>query len=269
MDKSSQPRHLWAEVLPVGSMLMRSMRIRQGFRGKIRAMDGVWPPRSFFQKLIDFVTFPVRAVTLFEDDRWGLSSLRSERFEIASRETRGYTLDVGCGKDNLFVTKYLKGHGKGIDIYPYPGLSNEHLVKSFSRLPGQADEYSSVTFIACLNHCPRSHRDSELGEAHRVLRPGGNVIITMGQPVAEILVHKLVFYYDKLLGTHVDMDSERGMSGEEAYYLTEGEILERMTKAGFVAIRKRYAWTQWFLNKVYVGMKPGTSLADRDSAERA
>jgi SAM-dependent methyltransferase len=228
-------------------------------------MDGVSPPRSFFQKSIDFVTFPIRALTLFEDDRWGLSSLRSERFEIAARETQGYTLDVGCGKDNLFVTKYLKGHGKGIDIYPYPGLSEEHLVKSFSRFPGHADEYSSVTFIACLNHCPRSQRDSELSEAHRVLRPGGNVIITMGQPVAEVLVHRLVYYYDKFLGTHVDMDSERGMSGEEAYYLTEIEILERLTKAGFVAIRKRYFWTQWFLNRVYTGTKPAAPSVPPDS----
>jgi SAM-dependent methyltransferase len=221
------------------------------------AMAGIELPRSFLQKLIDFITFPVRAIAIFEDDRWGLSSLRSERFEIAVQETRGLTLDIGCGRGNVFISQFLNGNGMGIDIYPYQGLSKENLVSTFLPFPSDSGRYSSVTFIACLNHCPRSQRDAELHEAYRVLRPGGNVIITMGNPIAEILVHKLVRFYDRFLGTQVDMDSERGMSNEESYYLTEGEIFERLSCAGFIGIRKRYLWTQWFLNAVYTGTKPG------------
>jgi hypothetical protein len=37
--------------------------------------------RSRGQKVKDFVTFPLRAVTLFEDARWGLSDLATERFD--------------------------------------------------------------------------------------------------------------------------------------------------------------------------------------------
>ncbi len=70
------------------------------------------------QKLKDFVSFPVRAVTLFHDDRWGLSSLATERFDYVRREVQGYCLDVGCGRHNRFVTEHLGGNGVGIDVFP-------------------------------------------------------------------------------------------------------------------------------------------------------
>jgi hypothetical protein len=79
----------------------------------------------------------------------------------------------------------------------------------------------------------------------------------MGRPAAEIAVHRLVWLYDRLLGTRVDVDSERGMAEHEAYYLTDREILTRLARAGFVQVRKRYFWTQWFLNHMFIGLKPG------------
>ncbi len=214
------------------------------------------PSRTLAGKVLDFLFFPIRAVLLFENDRWGLSSLRSERFELAARGVRGYTLDVGCGKDNAFVDGYLGGNGKGIDIYPYQGLSESNLVESLASFPAGPGEFATVTFIACLNHCPRAQRDAELAEAFRVLEPGGNVIVTMGQPVAEVLVHKLVEFYDRFLGTHVDVDSERGMESGEAYYLTDKEIRERLERAGFVHVKKDRLWTQWFLNSSFTATKP-------------
>jgi len=51
-------------------------------------------------------------------------------------------------------------------------------------------------------------------------------VVTMGNPMAEILVHKVVWFYDKVFRTNVDMDSERGMDEEEAYFLTDSEILQ-------------------------------------------
>jgi hypothetical protein len=40
--------------------------------------------RSRAQLAKDTLSFPLRAVTLFEDDRWGLSSLRTERCSSAA-----------------------------------------------------------------------------------------------------------------------------------------------------------------------------------------
>ena len=77
----------------------------------------------------------------------------------------------------------------------------------------------------------------------------------MGNPVAELLVHQVVKWYDRLLGTAVDMDTERGMGEEEEYYLRDSEIAARLKKAGFKNLDKRYFVTQWFLNHLWIGQK--------------
>ncbi len=208
-----------------------------------------------FKEVLDFVTFPIRAVTLFEEDRWGLSSLASERFNYVRKEALGYCLDVGCGRHNRFIAEYLKGNGKGIDVYPYEGLSEENILKDVSHFPFDDRSCDSVTFIANLNHIPKSLRDIELREAYRCLKNGGNIIVTMGNPAAEVLAHKTITLYDKIFGTHHDMDSERGMGGEEEHYLTAAEIIKRLENAGFISIKKKYFWTQWYLNALYVAWK--------------
>jgi SAM-dependent methyltransferase len=211
--------------------------------------------RSQLQKLKDFLTFPLRSLTLFFTDRWGLSSLASERYDYVGREIIGYCLDVGCGQHNRFVNEYLEGKGRGIDVYPYEGLTSEEIVKDITYFPFEDNIFDSVTFIANLNHVPRSIRDTELAEAYRVLKQGGNIIVTMGNPIAEILVHKLVAFYDRVFGTDYDIDAQRGMADEEEYFLTDMEIYNRLNKAGVLSIKKKYFLTQWGLNHLFVGWK--------------
>ena len=211
--------------------------------------------RSSTQKLKDFITFPLRAFTLFGGDRWGLSALSSERFDYVAQEVRGCCLDVGCGKYNRFITKYLKGNGNGLDVFHAPGLSEENILKNETHFPFPDSIFESVTFIASINHVQSSKRDAELSEAFRCLKPGGNVIVTMGHPVAEYLVHKVLRIYDRYLATCYDYDSERGMHSEEAYYLKDLEIINRLELAGFKNISKKYFWTQWRLNHLFVGWK--------------
>ena len=212
--------------------------------------------RSPARKIVDFLSFPLRAVTLFHDDRLGLSALASERFDYVAREVSGYCLDVGCGRHNRFVREFLQGNGRGIDLFTYEGLTAENLAADLTRLPFADQSFATVTFIANLNHCPRPQRDGELREAFRVLRPGGKIIVTMGNPLAEILVHRLVRLYDQLFRTNVDMDTQRGMAEGEEYYLTDREIRDRLTRAGFVRLRKKYFLTQWALNHLFIGERP-------------
>ena len=212
--------------------------------------------RSEWHKFLDVVTFPLRAFTLFELDKWGLHSLATERFDYVAREVRGFCLDVGCGKGNRFVQQFLGGNGRGIDVFPYEGLLPENLVVDLTRFPFGDATFETVTFIANLNHVPRSKRDIELAEASRCLKPGGNVIVTMGNPLAELLVHRVIFWHDKIFGTNYDVDTQRGMGEEEAYYLTDKEILQRLAAAGFRNISKKYFATQWGLNHLFVGWKP-------------
>jgi SAM-dependent methyltransferase len=211
--------------------------------------------RSNAQKTRDFATFPLRAFTLFHQDRWGLSSLASERFDYVAAEVKGYCLDVGCGFDNRFVKEYLNGNGRGIDVFPYEGLTAENIVSDLSHFPFSDEAFDSVTFIANINHAPKSQRDAELSEAWRVLKPGGNIILTMGLPIVEVIIHQVVRFYDRFLGFRVDMDSERGMGEEEAYFLTDSEMRERLKRAGFKTVIRKPFSTQWGLNSLYIGWK--------------
>jgi len=213
------------------------------------------PQRGLWQEFKDALLFPLRAITIFHKDQWGLSALSTERFDYVAREVDGYCLDVGCGRDNRFVKDFIGGNGKGIDVFPYEGLLPENLVADLTHFPFEDASFESVTFIANLNHVPRSQRDVELREAYRCLKIGGKIIITMGTPVAELLVHKVVHWHDRLFGTRFDMDAERGMGEEDEYYLTDREIIDRLTRTGFTHIKKRYFATQWFLNHLFVGCK--------------
>jgi SAM-dependent methyltransferase len=212
-------------------------------------------PRRNARKIKDFFSFPLRAFTLFHNDRWGFSSLASERFDYVAAEVMGYCLDVGCGFNNRFVKEYLRGNGRGIDVFPYEGLTAENIVPNLSHFPFASETFESVTFIANINHAPESQRDAELLEAWRVLKPGGNIILTMGLPIVEVIIHRVVWFYDHLLGFRVDMDSERGMGGEEAYFLTDSEIRERLIRTGFKRVIRKHFLTQWGLNSLYVGWK--------------
>jgi len=211
--------------------------------------------RSRIQWLKDFITFPLRALTLFENDRFGLSSLASERYDYVAREVAGHCLDVGCGRHNRFINHHMNGNGKGIDVFPYEGLSEENYVEDITRFPFADVSFDSVTFIANLNHVPKPKRDLELAEAYRCLRPGGNIIVTMGNPLSEMLVHRLVSLYDRIFGTRVDVDSERGMEEEEDYYLRNREITGRLARAGFKSMTRKYFLTQWGFNHLFVGWK--------------
>lgn len=211
--------------------------------------------RPFIQEIKDFLTFPLRSLVLFYSDKWGLSSLASERYYYVSREVTGYCLDVGCGRNNRFITEFLNGNGKGIDVFPYEGLSEENIVEDISRFPFISETFDSVTFIANINHIPKSLRDIELAEAYRILKKGGNVIVTMGNPLAEILAHKAIALYDKVFKTKYDIDAERGMHHEEEYYILDSEITRRLEYASFVNIKKRSFWTQWGLNHLLIGWK--------------
>jgi SAM-dependent methyltransferase len=207
------------------------------------------------QRVIDTLTFPLRAFSMFEHGRFGLSSLADERFDYVGRHIRGRVLDVGCGRNDRFVRDYAPEGSLGIDVFAYEGLRPEQVVPDMTQMPFADATFDSVTFIANLNHVPEPERDAELAEAYRVLRPGGVMVVTMGNPVSEVTVHKVVALYDKVFGSNIDMDSERGMHEDEDYYLLNREILERLGKAGFCEIKKEYFLTQWGFNHLFVARK--------------
>jgi SAM-dependent methyltransferase len=170
-------------------------------------------------------------------------------------EVSGLCLDIGCGRDNLFIKKFLNGKGKGIDVFPYQGLKKNNIVKNLTKFPFKKNSFGTITFIATINHIPKTKRKIEINEAYRCLRPGGKIIITMGNPIAEILVHKLVFLYDKVFKTNFDVDTERGMH-DETYFMKDSEIILILQAAGFKHFYKKFFISQWFLNHLFIAYKP-------------
>jgi len=212
--------------------------------------------RSCHRKALDFLTFPIRALILHERDRWGLSSLATERFDYVAGYACGYCLDVGCGRRNRFIEEFLAGNGKGIDVFPYEGLTAEQIVEDLSSFPFEDGMFGTVTFIANLNHVPEPLRDTELAESYRVLKTGGRVIVTMGNPVAEVLVHWLIFLCARVFGSKLFTDTERGLRDGEAYFLSSSEIVARLRRAGFRNVTMKYFVTQWWLNHLFLAEKP-------------
>jgi len=211
--------------------------------------------RSKKQQIVDFITFPLRAMSLFYEDKWGLSSQATERYDYVLHEVRGYCLDVGCGPHNRFIKEFCNNQGIGIDVYKYDGLTDENIIIDMTHLPYSDDTFDTATFIANINHIPENQRDDELKEAYRVLKRPGNIVVTMGNPIAEILVHKVVALHDRVFNTKQDVDSERGMVEGEEYFLTDLEIKNRLTSAGFSDVEKKFFLTQWGFNHLFVAYK--------------
>jgi ubiquinone/menaquinone biosynthesis C-methylase UbiE len=125
-----------------------------------------------------------------------------------------------------------------------------------THLPYPDKSFDTVTFIANFNHIPAPLRDAEVSEAYRVLRDGGKVVVTMGNPLAELTIHRLVHAYDHFFGTNLDMDNERGMEEDEEYFVRDVVIIEHLAAAGFRGVQKRSFVTQWGLNHLLTALRP-------------
>jgi SAM-dependent methyltransferase len=211
-------------------------------------------PATHGRRVLNFLAFPGRAITVMQKDLGPLQSLRSERFSYVAEETVGRCLDIGCGPENRFISSWHP-HGLGIDVFGYEGLTEEQVVADMTALPFDDGSFDTVTLIAALNHIPEPLRVPELREMRRVLAPGGRLVLTMGNALAEVTVHKLVHTYAHAFGTHEDMDGERGMEHDENFSVAPREIRSLLQAAGFDSVRRRRFWSQWGLNSLYIARK--------------
>lgn len=209
--------------------------------------------RSRAGKILDTIFFPLRALFLGEQGAWGLSSIRDERMRMVARYCQGRVLDIGCGPGNLFVSKWLAGwDAVGVDVYPYEGV--ELVVEDMTHLPFGDEEFDTVTLIAVGGHIPRHKRAAEFQEFARVLRPGGRLLMTEGEPVTQFLRHKWLQFYLGLQGRQ-DMDTCRGMAEDEEYCMPRQEIFKNLNTPPLrLVARKRFMWG---LNNLYIARKQG------------
>ncbi len=196
------------------------------------------------RELRDLLFFPVRAAVLDDRVPWlGLTPLRQERIDACVPYVRGRLLDVGCG-ENLLVKAYAdspaSGPGIGVDVFPWPGVN---ALCDSRRLPFPDGSFDTAALIACLNHIP--DREQVLNEVHRVLVPGGRLIVTMIDPFVGYWAHRVTHILD------TDPDGcERERKPGEHWGLWSNEVRRLLAEAGFAVRRHRrfvYGMNQLFV----------------------
>jgi SAM-dependent methyltransferase len=178
-------------------------------------------------------------------------SLRDERMQKVSQYSAGFILDLGCGPGNIFVQKYSGGNGVGADVFSYEGID---VLVSSSTLPFRSGRFDTVSLIAVGGHIPKRLRDATFKEIHRVLRPGGRLVMTEGELLTQTVHHKIQFFFDRFR-QQKNMDTVRGMDEEEEFAMPHEEIQGYLKDVFGNFERHRF---QWGLNNVYLANKSKT-----------
>ena len=107
---------------------------------------------------------------------------------VAAEITEGsVVLDVGCGPGTFLGLHGQSFTGIGIDFAEaqidyanrtYRNQSISFLTARAGELPFSDNRFDFVTSIEVIEHITESERDSMFREAARVLKPGGNLIVT-------------------------------------------------------------------------------------------
>lgn len=196
--------------------------------------------KRVLQTVYDLVCAPLRMIVL--PDAWsrrlGLTSLEDERLQVVLPEIHGRLLDIGAGTNRLVQ---LYGNGIGVDVLDWGG--GALVVDDTRRLPFDDGSFDTASFVACLNHIP--YREEALLEAHRLLRTGGRVIVTMIGSIIGEVGHKLWWYSE---------DKHREVAEGELMGMTPSHVEQCLHDAGFRnLVHKRFLYC---LNHLFIGIKP-------------
>jgi ubiquinone/menaquinone biosynthesis C-methylase UbiE len=119
-------------------------------------------------------------------------------------------------------------------------------------IPFPDASFDTITLIAVGGHIPRSKRQAEFHEFGRLLKVGGHLLMTEGEPITQFILHQWSFIYYALQGKK-DMDTERGMHEEEDYSMPKTEIYTYLNTPP-LKLTKRVRF-MWGLNNIYIAQK--------------
>ena len=189
-------------------------------------------PKSAGQTIYDLALAPLRMLLPDEEaERFGLSSLRTERMAVVLQNLKGRCLDVGA-HDNELLRTYgemsgelgidasAAGQSVGVDVVDWG--ADTQLIQDSAHLPFDDSTFDCVAFIACLNHIPE--RAEDIVEARRILGDDGRLLITMLSRFVGGISHRLRWW-----GEH----SHRDVHVDELMGMNEAEIMELANGGGF------------------------------------
>jgi len=117
-----------------------------------------------------------------------LADLRAQKANklIPSPLRSGRILDIGCGSYPYFLAHTSFAEKFAIDQIPLPiQTAGELRIESFTldlevkpRLPFEDNFFEAVTLLAVVEHLDPAHMAALFKEIYRVLKPGGQVILT-------------------------------------------------------------------------------------------
>jgi SAM-dependent methyltransferase len=165
-----------------------------------------------------------------EDTHWWFRSKRTLVVSLLRRYgvLGGPGLDVGCGTGGTLAFLGAHGFWAGVDADPRAlRLSGRRGLRRLAASVAEALPFRERTFAACLCLDLLYHRNvaSEIGalrECHRVLRPGGVLVVTDSA-------------FSWLRSAH-----DGAVHGARRY--TRRELVERVEAAGFTLLLASYAY---------------------------
>ena len=140
-----------------------------------------------------------------------------------------------------------------MDVFDWGG--GTMVVEDTSDLPFETQSFDTITFVACLNHIP--YRDKAIREAYRLLKPNGQVVMTMINPLLGAIGHAIWWYSE---------DKRRGgMQEGEVGGMSTRHIVALFDQAGFdLHLHRRFCYK---MNHLYVfKMKPERGVRHGPSA---
>lgn len=127
-----------------------------------------------------------------------LARLRARQAErrLPAALRSGRVLDVGCGSSPYFLAHTYFQEKYAIDQLPPSAAAAGILwhqldLNSAPVIPFEAGFFSAVTMLAVAEHLDPAALEQLLREAHRVLAPGGRLLLTTPAARADRLLHLL------------------------------------------------------------------------------
>jgi SAM-dependent methyltransferase len=165
-----------------------------------------------------------------EDTHWWFRSKRTLVLSLLRRYgvLGGPGLDVGCGAGGTLAILARQGAWTGVDADPAAlALSRRRGLRRLSGSVAEALPFREGTFVACLCLDLLYHRNvvsegGALRECHRVLRPGGLLLVTDSA-------------FQWLRSAH-----DKALHGARRY--TRRELVDRVRAAGFTPVLVSYAY---------------------------